>query len=55
VATAEIAAKLQTRRGAALLIITQTDYDASGEPIVYSIEYHVPDKFVFVIHRKGPD
>ena len=55
VATAEIAAKLQTRRGAALLIITQTDYDASGEPIIYSIEYHVPDKFVFVIHRKGPD
>lgn len=54
-ATAETAAKLDARKGAALLLITQTDYADNGSPVVYSIEYHVPDKFVFVIYRKGPD
>ncbi len=53
-ATPDMADKLNVRRGTPLLRITQTDYDAADRPILYSIEYHLPDAFVFVINRRGP-
>jgi GntR family transcriptional regulator len=53
-ANAQIAAKLQIRKGTALMCITQTDYTAANQPVLCSIEYHLADLFVFMIHRKGP-
>jgi GntR family transcriptional regulator len=53
-ATKEIASKLQIRFHDLLLLITQVDYSADHRPVIYSIEYHLPDKFSFVINRKGP-
>ncbi len=53
-ATPDMADKLNVRRGTPLLRITQTDYDAADRPILYSIESHLPDAFVFVINRRGP-
>jgi DNA-binding GntR family transcriptional regulator len=53
-ATPDIAARLEVRPGGPLMCVTQTDYDADGRPIIYSIEHHLPDAFVFVIKRKGP-
>ena len=54
VATEELAAKLNVQRGSPLLRVTQTDYDASASAVLYSIEYHVPDAFVFQVNRVGP-
>lgn len=53
-ATPDIARKLDIRSGAPLLRITQVDYDALDRPVVYSIEHHLSDAFVFVVNRKGP-
>lgn len=53
-ATTDMAGKLDVRRGTPLLRIAQTDYDAADRPVLHSIEYHLPDAFVFVINRKGP-
>ena len=55
VAYREIAEKLQIHPRDPLLLITQTDFDENERPIIYSIEYHLPDKTTFVIYRKGPD
>ena len=54
IASAELAAALDVRRGTPLLRMTQTDYDANDQPLLYSIEYHLPDAFVFLVNRKGP-
>lgn len=53
-ATPDMADKLNVRRGTPLLCITQTDYDSADRPVLHSIEYHLPDAFVFVINRRGP-
>jgi GntR family transcriptional regulator len=53
-ATAIMASKLHIRRGVPLMRITQTDFLSSNEPILYSMEYHLPDLFLFTVHRKGP-
>jgi GntR family transcriptional regulator len=53
-ATAEIAERLSVRRGTPLQYILQTDYTAGDQPVLYSMEYHVSDAFVFVINRRGP-
>ncbi len=53
-ATAEMAPKLSIKPGTALLRITQADFSPSEQPVLYSIEYHVSDAFVFVVNRKGP-
>jgi hypothetical protein len=29
-------------------------YDVNNHPVLCSIEYHVPDAFVFVVERAGP-
>lgn len=54
VAAADVAARLDVRRGTPLLRMAQTDYDANDQPVLYSIEYHLPDAFVFLVNRKGP-
>jgi len=53
-ATKDLAAKLGVRRGSPLMRIIQTDYDTNSRPVLYSIEYHVPDAFVFLVNRMGP-
>jgi GntR family transcriptional regulator len=53
-ATRDIAAKLQIKPGEPLMCIKQTDYDRDDHPVMYSIEYHIPDKFLFIVNRIGP-
>ena len=53
-ASREIAEKLSIRRNALLLLIEQVDHDQNQRPVLYSAEYHLTDKFNFIIHRKGP-
>ena len=53
-ASQEIARKLGIQRNALLLLIDQVDRDESGRALLYSAEYHLTDKFNFIIHRKGP-
>jgi GntR family transcriptional regulator len=54
IASAELATQLDVRRGTPLLRMTQTDYDVNDQPLLYSIECHLPDAFVFLVNRKGP-
>jgi DNA-binding GntR family transcriptional regulator len=37
-----------------LLLIDQVDLDQNQRKVLYSAEYHLTDKFNFIIHRKGP-
>jgi GntR family transcriptional regulator len=53
-ATREVAERLQIHRSDILLLIGQTDYDENHRAVIFSNEYHLPDKITFVIHRKGP-
>jgi GntR family transcriptional regulator len=53
-ATPGLAKKLQIERGQALMLVEQTDYDRSDMPVLYSVEYHLPDFFVFQVQRTGP-
>ena len=53
-ANREIADKLKVQRNSLLLLIEQVDHDQDNRPILYSLEYHLTDKFNFIIHRKGP-
>jgi GntR family transcriptional regulator len=53
-ASREIAEKLAIQRNALLLLIEQVDHDQNQRPVLYSAEYHLTDKFNFIIHRKGP-
>lgn len=50
----EIAEKLEIQRNTLLLIIEQMDSDQHQRAILYSTEYHLTDKFNFIVHRKGP-
>jgi GntR family transcriptional regulator len=54
IASAELAAPLAVRRGTPLLRMAQTDFDVNDQPVLYSVEYHLPDAFVFLVNRKGP-
>jgi len=54
IASAELATQLDVRRGTPLLRMTQTDYDVNDQPLLHSIECHLPDAFVFLVNRKGP-
>ena len=40
--------------GTLLLYLHQVDYDAAGEPVVLSREYHVAEAFEVSVYRKGP-
>ena len=53
-ANREIAEKLNGQRNSLLLLIEQVDNDQSQRPVLYSVEYHLTDKFNFIIQRKGP-
>jgi GntR family transcriptional regulator len=53
-AAGETARKLNVAEGGLLLLITQTDFDAGHTPVLHSIEYHLPDKLVFAVQRRGP-
>jgi len=53
-ANREIAEKLGIQRNDLLLMIDQVDQDQNQRPVLYSAEYHLTDKFQFLIHRKGP-
>jgi GntR family transcriptional regulator len=50
----EIAEKLEIQRNTLLLLIDQIDSDQNQRSVLYSTEYHLTDKFNFIIHRKGP-
>jgi GntR family transcriptional regulator len=53
-ANREVAEKLNIQRNDLLLLIDQVDLDQSQRLVLYSAEYHLTDKFNFIIHRKGP-
>jgi len=53
-ASREIAEKLSIPRNSLLLLIEQVDHDQQERRVLYSVEYHLTDKFNFIIHRKGP-
>jgi GntR family transcriptional regulator len=53
-ASREIAEKLSISRNTLLLLIEQVDNDQNHRPVLYSAEYHLTDKFNFIVHRKGP-
>ena len=53
-ANREIAEKLSIHRNTLLLLIEQVDNDQDQRPVLYSAEYHLTDKFNFIVHRKGP-
>lgn len=53
-ANREIAEKLKVPRNSLLLLIEQVDHDQTHRPVLYSLEYHLTDKFNFIIQRKGP-
>jgi GntR family transcriptional regulator len=53
-ANSELAKKLAIQRNDLLLLIEQVDHDQDQRPVLYSAEYHLTDKFNFIIHRKGP-
>jgi GntR family transcriptional regulator len=53
-ANREISEKLGIQRNDLLLLIDQVDLDQTQRPVLYSIEYHLTDKFKFIINRKGP-
>jgi GntR family transcriptional regulator len=50
----EIAEKLEIQRNTLLLLIDQMDNDQHQRSVLYSTEYHLTDKFNFIVHRKGP-
>ena len=50
----EIAEKLEIQRNTLLLLINQMDNDQHQRSVLYSTEYHLTDKFNFIVHRKGP-
>ena len=53
-ANGEMAKKLAIPRNTLLLLIEQIDHDQDQRPVLYSAEYHLTDKFNFIVHRKGP-
>ena len=53
-ANSELATKLAIPRNTLLLLIEQVDHDQDQRPVLYSAEYHLTDKFNFIVHRKGP-
>lgn len=54
IARATLARRLGVKRGALLLRLVQVDYDARGNPVLLSIEHHLPDAFEFSVSRRGP-
>jgi len=51
-ADACLAQQLGVAQSSALMYIEQIDYDQDGQPLLVSIEYHVPDVYEFTVYRK---
>jgi len=51
-AEASIAQKLMVPEGSVLMYLEQVDYDAAGQPLLASQEYHVADVYTFSVYRK---
>jgi GntR family transcriptional regulator len=49
----EVAARLGLPPAALVLCLTQTDFSAADQPLLYSREYHLPDAFDFLVWRRG--
>jgi DNA-binding GntR family transcriptional regulator len=44
---------LKVKAGSALQQIIEVDYNKSGQPIVFSSEWHVPGIFELRVHRRA--
>lgn len=53
-ASHEISEKLNVSVGTPIMELSQKDYDSNDRIVLYSIEYHIPDSFQFLVYRKGP-
>ncbi|MDP2350587.1 MAG: GntR family transcriptional regulator [Chloroflexota bacterium] len=53
-ADAELAAVLEVAPGTLLQQLLQVDIDDSGQRILYSLEWHVPDVIELRVYRRGP-
>jgi GntR family transcriptional regulator len=47
-----IANRLDINPGDLLLLLEQTDTNTSNEPVLYSEEYFVADRFEFIVYRR---
>jgi GntR family transcriptional regulator len=52
-ADTKLAKLLEVKRGAPLLHINQTDYDARGHAVMLSLEWHVADAFELIVNRRA--
>lgn len=53
IADARLSTLLEVATGSALQQIIEVDYNKSGQPIVYSSEWHVPGVFELRVHRRA--
>jgi len=51
-ADAQLAERLQVPEGTQLMFLAQTDYNAGGQPLLASHEYHLADVYSFTVYRK---
>jgi GntR family transcriptional regulator len=54
VADPDLARTLDVAQGAPLQHLRQVDFDTSGRPIMYSLEWHVPAVVELRVYRRGP-
>lgn len=52
-ASPDIAKHLDVQPDAPVLLLRQTDFDVEDNPILLSLEWHVPDAFRMTIYRRG--
>jgi GntR family transcriptional regulator len=51
-ATKTIAQALDIKPGSLLMLLKQTDTNTNNEPVLYSEEYFVADRFAFIVYRR---
>jgi DNA-binding GntR family transcriptional regulator len=51
-ADAQLAERLHVPEGTQLMFLAQTDYNAGGQPLLASREYHLADVYSFTVYRK---
>ncbi|WP_439599560.1 GntR family transcriptional regulator [Devosia sp.] len=54
IADAELSALLGVAVGTPLQHLRQVDHDASGRPVMLSLEWHVPEVIELRVYRRGP-
>jgi GntR family transcriptional regulator len=52
-ADTQLSRLLEVKRGAPLLHIDQVDYDARGQAVMLSLEWHVADAFELIVNRRA--